>query len=113
MSSLVSERPPEFSDDERWWRFFTKKMLLCFLGSCAVGYLIVRLMAMVHLVFLGLLIALILVTATMIAVCLPYPSRDVLGGARHMIDDILFCIVARGRKPHLYVKTVGGDEDED
>ena len=47
--ALRESVPREFTDDVLWYKFFTKKMLTVFITITFLGFLLCRLLSVVHL----------------------------------------------------------------
>ena len=104
MADLREEVPREFSDDERWYRFFSRKAILVLLIMGVVDLAIVKFFTLIHLQTAGIFISIILTAVVMAAVMLPIPEGDVLHGSGSTCDVILFRLYVRQKSSKIYVK---------
>ena len=112
MAGLRAERPPEFSNDERWFKIFTTKSLIVFLIMSLIGYLIARFFILFGLTPIGIMAALLLVTMSMVVVMVPLPGKDVLNGSGMTLDVMLFQMLVRKKRACIYVKMCQTGDDE-
>lgn len=109
---LREEVPREFSDDERWYRFFTRKSIVVLLVMGVISLLLVKFLGFIGLRTAGVYIALILSGAVMLAVMLPIPEGDVLHGSGCTCDVILFRMLVRKRTGRVYRKICQTEREE-
>lgn len=104
---LREEVPREFSDDERWYRFFTRKSIVVLLTMGVVSLILVKIFGFIGFHTAGVYISLILSGIVMLAVMLPIPEGDVIHGSGCTCDVILFRMFVRMRKKtgRIYRKT--------
>lgn len=104
MAGLRVERPPEFSDDERWWGFFSRKTLIVALifGVIAVG--LCKLLNIFGLLGLGIILGIFLVVIPVGMVIIPVPGNDILNGSGMTLDTMIFNVIVRKKKAHIYIK---------
>lgn len=106
MADLREEVPREFSDDERWYRFFSRKSILVLLIMGVMDLAIVKFFAFIHLQTPGIFVAIILTVVVMAAVMLPIPEGDVLHGSGSTCDVILFRLYVRRKNSKIYVRNL-------
>lgn len=111
MSELREEVPREFSDDERWYRYFTRKSILVLLSMGVISLIIIKFCSFIGITAAGIYMALILTTVAMVAVMLPIPEGDVLHGSGCTCDVILLRMYIRKKKAKLYLKGLQESEE--
>lgn len=104
MAGLRVERPPEFSDDERWWGFFTRKSLLVALVSVGVSIVLTKFLGTFELTVLGIIISMFIVVVSIGLVIIPVPGNDVLHGSKLKLDIMIFYLTVRKKKACIYCK---------
>lgn len=104
MSELREEVPREFSDDERWYRYFTRKSIMVLLCMGVLSLIIIKFCSLIGVQIVGIYLALVLTTVAMVAVMLPIPEGDVLHGSGCTCDVILLRMYIRKKKARLYLK---------
>lgn len=102
--NLIAERPPEFTDDERWWRFFTRKSLSVLILSAFVFYISYRIFRIVNMGGFGIVIGIIFIAASLLLVSVPIPGNDIFRGCGMTLDQMLFRKIVRGQKAAVYRK---------
>lgn len=113
MSGLSAERPPEFTDDERWWKWFSRSTVIVLLVSLCIAYFIFKIFSMIHLVSVGVVLGILLVLSSVIMTMIPVPGGDVLHGSGLLLWVLLYHMFIRKKSKRIYVKKVGDKEGED
>jgi len=108
---LREDRPPEFSNDERWWTAFTRQSLVVFLLSSGIAIFICFLLSKIHLTPVGIILGLLIVFMSVVMTIFPVPGNDVLHGAGLVLWEVVFHIVIRKKKRFIYVKMTGSKEE--
>lgn len=101
---LRYEIPQGFSDEIKWFKFFSMRSLIVLLGTAAPGVLFIRLFGSAG-ITLYLIVFWVLVTGCVTA-CTMFrlpASRWVSGGGEY-IDQILIKRLIRKRKRCLYIR---------
>lgn len=109
VSDLREEVPREFSDDERWYRFFTRKSILVLLIMGVLSLLIVKFFVWIGLRMAGIYISMVLTGVVMLVVMLPVPEGDILHGSGCTCDIILLRLFIRKRNGKIYMKGCRSD----
>ena len=96
--------PSEFTDEDKWFRYFTKKSLLALAISGMIAYGIIMLGKL-----LGGLIPAIIVGGLFVAIVtgctmLPYPDTEYLKGGGMTLDVLFIRRIIRRSNKKLYVK---------
>ena len=113
MANLREEVPMEFADDERWYKYFTKKTLIVLMAAVMFTYLLTVILGLIHLQALGLIIG-ILVGGTVFAVFnIKLPNTDVLHGGGSTLDVLIARILARRRNGCIMTAYPEDAESED
>lgn len=97
--------PLEFSDEDKYFKYFTKKNILALLLSGIVCYCIAKLSAallgtMLPGLIVGLLMVLVIVGVTM----LPIPETEYMKGAGLTLDVIIIRRIIRRTSRVIYIK---------
>lgn len=111
MAGLREDRPPEFTNDERWWTVFTRQSLLVFLISSGIAIFICYLLSKINLTPVGIVLGLLFVFVSVAMTILPLPGNDVLRGAGLLMWAVVFQVAVRKKKRHLYIKLTEGRGD--
>lgn len=106
MASLRSERPPEFTDEVRLYKYFTKKSAITTLISLLLSVGLYILFKWLHLGIVGIILGFILVITTFLIFTLPVPDGDILHGSRLTLDIVLFNTLVRRKRQCIYIKYV-------
>lgn len=104
VADLREEVPREFSDDERWYRFFTRKSILVLLLMGVISLMTVKFFIWVGMRVLGIYISLALTGIVMLLVMLPVPEGDILHGSGCTCDIILLRLLIHRKKNRIYMK---------
>lgn len=111
MADLREEVPREFADDERWYRFFTRKSILVLLIMGVISLLIVKFFMWMGIHMVGIYIALALLGIVMLLVMLPVPEGDILHGSGCTCDIILLRLLIHRKKAKIYMKGYREERD--
>ena len=103
--ALRESVPREFTDDVLWYKFFTKKMLTVFITITFLGFLLCKLLSVIHLEAVGILITVLSDIVAMIIIRAPIPSGDLLSGSKLTIADyVIRTHLCKKRERNLYIK---------
>ncbi|XBX10700.1 hypothetical protein QMP26_41100 (plasmid) [Enterocloster clostridioformis] len=112
MADLREEVPREFSDDERWYRYFTRKSIFALLVMGVFSMGIVKFFTFIGIQLVGIYTALILTCVVMAVIMLPIPEGDCLHGSGCTCDTILMRLYVRRKNQYIYVKKLEAEERE-
>lgn len=104
MANLREEVPAEFSDDERWYKYFTKKTLVVLLIAILFTYVLTVLFGLIHLPALGLFIGIIIGSTVFIAFNVKLPISDTLHGGGTTLDVLFVRIMVRRKTGKIMVR---------
>lgn len=104
--------PKPIRDEDKWFKYFTKVQLLSILGAVVVGLAIIRFTYRIHMVFLGIIVALLIVIATALATMGTIPEEKYLFGGGCPVWQIGFRILNRKFIPSNKVIYTFAQEDE-
>ena len=109
MANLREEVPMEFADDERWYKYFTKKTLIVLMAAVMFTYLLTVILGLIHLQALGLIIGISVFAVFNIKL----PNTDVLHGGGSTLDVLIARILARRRNGCIMTAYPEDAESED
>lgn len=104
MAHLREKVPAEFSDDERWYKYFTKKSLLALILSCGIAAGIIVLFTKVNLTLVGVVLGVALGAALFSVTILKPVKTDVLSATGATMDVVGIRVLARRLKGRVFVK---------
>ena len=107
MAGLRETVPSEFADDERWYKYFTKKSLFTLVAGAAFAYVMTALFRMVGLTIVGFIIGAIVAGAAFLAVVVRWPVEDTIHGGGASLDVLLFRVIARKRERTVLIRKEG------
>lgn len=109
--ALRENVPREFTDDVRWYRYFTQKMILAILVISILGLLLCKILSVFQLEIVGIFITVIALAIAMLFICVPIPKGDLMKGSGLLAGTVLIRKwVLKKRGKVLYIK---GYEEED
>ena len=103
MAHLHEKVPAEFSDDERWYRIFTKKSLATMIVGCAIAAGVIAVFTSFGLLPLGIVLGGALGVSFFCVTVLKLPGKDVLSGSGCTMDVIALRIFTRKRQGRIYM----------
>lgn len=107
---LVHEIPSEFNDEDKWFKWFTKRSMLYIVAGLGSTYLLYRLFMLIHHPFIGIIIGAI-ITVTLGAISMiPIPEGNYLKGSGQTVDVILIRRWIRRGSKTIYTKGYGKDK---
>ena len=104
MANLREEVPAEFADDERWYKYFTKKTLVVLMVAVLFTYVLMALFGLIHLRAVGLIVGVLIGGLVFIAYNIKLPSTDVLHGGGCTLDVLFARILARRKNGAIMVR---------
>lgn len=103
--ALRENVPREFTDDVRWYRYFTQKMILAILLIGIFGLLLCKFLSVFHLEILGIAISVIALAVAMFFLCVRMPKGNLMGGSGLLMGTVLIRRWVLKRRGHiLYLK---------
>ena len=103
--------PREFSDDERWYRYFSKTLIIAMLCVGMAGVFLCKLLNMVGLLALGICLTLICEIATILLISVPLPKGHTMDGSGHLLYRVLTRFVIHKRRRCFYIKGAKREEE--
>ncbi len=113
MANLREEVPAEFADDERWYKYFTKKTLVVLMVAVFFTYLLMMLFGLIHLQAVGLIIGGLIGGLVFVAYNIKLPNTDVLHGGGSTLDVLIARILARRKNGRIMVRYQESIDTED
>ena len=104
--------PAEFTDEDKWFRFFYKKNLAVFCAGAAFTYLLWKVLDLGGLGIAGLIAGGMVTTAITAVTMLPIPESSYLKGGGQTLDIILIRRLIRRKSAVIYIRGYGRDGDE-
>lgn len=102
--SLVHEIPQEFTDEDKWFVFFTKKNLAFALPGVIITFINFKVFGFFGKSLVGVVIGLI-ITAILVAISkVPMPESEYLKGGGLTFDQLLVRRYIRKKNKKIYVK---------
>lgn len=109
--ALRENVPREFSDDVRWYRYFTQKMIVAILIVSVAGLILCKILSLVGMEIVGIFITVIALAVAMFFLCVPVPKGDLMKGSGLLAGTVFIRIhTLKKRGKILYIK--GYEEDE-
>lgn len=107
--ALREEVPREFSDDARWYKFFTNQMFAATLIILVAGRILYAFLAKFHLGIVGIVITGIIWIVTLILLGVPVPKGNLTGGSGLILGQVLIRLWIRKKKRVIYIKGYKGE----
>ena len=104
MANLQEKVPGEFSDDERWYRFFTKKSLMTLCGCIAFAFILSRLFSLVNMMALGLIIGVAIGGAVFASTVVKWPEEDPVHGSGNTLAFKAYKYLSVKRNGRIFVR---------
>lgn len=110
MDAFTDDIPSEFTDEDKWFKFFTKPMLLVI----AVGAVITVIVANILKLFFGVLIPFLIIgfiatAVVVVMMMIPAPSNNVMRGGGESIMNIQLKKRYRKKNRCIWVKGIRDD----
>ena len=113
--ALHEERPAEFTDDERWARYFTTTSLIALMVLGGFCLILCKICASMRILPLGLAVSVVILGGGAFVFLVPVPEGDLWHGQGTLIAKILMRVVIRRRMGRIYVRLtsrMGEDKEE-
>lgn len=85
--------PSEFKDEDKWFKWFTIPQLLALGGSIAVCVIVYRILAGIHMAFIGACLDIVILVVAGLCIFAPIPNDKYLLGGGQPFRVILVRIV--------------------
>lgn len=112
MEKVTYDVPGEFSDEDRWFRFFNKKQILVLAITAAMALFLFKMFSLFGVGWIGLLIGIPFSLVSTLLTIIPMPEENYLRGGGLTMDVILARKVIRKKTRCLYVKGIGGEKNK-
>ena len=93
--ALREERPAEFTDEERWARYFTTTSLIALMVLGGVCLLICRICMRLKVLPLGIAMSIVIMGAGAFVFLIPVPEGDLWHGQGTLIAKVLMRVMIR------------------
>lgn len=104
MANLQEKVPGEFSDDERWYRFFTKKSLLTLCGCIAFAFVLSRLFAFIGLMAVGLIAGTVIGGIVFAMTVITWPVEDPVHGSGNTLAFKAYKYLSVKKNGRIFVR---------
>ena len=113
--ALREERPAEFTDEERWARYFTTTSLIALMVLGGVCLLICRICMRLKVLPLGIAMSIVIMGAGAFVFLIPVPEGDLWHGQGTLIAKVLMPVMIRKKAGRIYVRILPrmGAEDKE
>lgn len=104
MANLREKVPGEFTDDERWYKFFTLKTLIATAAGVLVDAALTALFAKAGAAALGFVLGTFILIAMVSFVAVKWPVVDTMHGGGKTLLELAAALVAHRRNRAVYVR---------
>ena len=111
MAHLREKVPVDFSDDERWYKYFTKKSLFTAAIGVGILVLITSIFSKMGSALFGVIIGVFVGGGFFASTVLKYPGQDTLNDAGETIDVIIYRRIFRALKGRIFVNFHNNRDD--
>ena len=112
MARQTVEIPQEFTDDIRWYKYFTQPMIIAIAICGMIDTLIVLTLSSYNLLIPGLILSAILMLAVLALISFPMPGAIMSGGGMLLYQYVYLRLRHRGiRKIYLRMEDDYFDQD--
>jgi len=105
---LRHDIPAEFTDEDRWFKFFTKKSLVYIAFGCFITFLLYRLFSNFGYALTGVAIGLFITAVLAFISMFELPGTAYLSGGGLTLDILLKRLYIRKRSKVIYIKGYKG-----
>lgn len=113
MAGLRERTPRQFSDDERWYRFFTKWSLLALVAGAGIDWLVTRLFMRFGAGGTGFCIGTAAALCVFASVTVKWPTEDTERGGGTPLGVMLLKVACHRRNRRVYARMDREDDGED
>ena len=98
--------PKEYKDEDKWFRFFTKKQLLHVGVGCGIGLMLFAFMTSIGISALGIALAEICIIISAIVAFIKMPTEKYLVGGGYNLSTIIYRLILKRlpRNKVIYIK---------
>ena len=105
MSLGVYKVPDPLKDEDKWFKFFTKKQLLYIVSSIAVGALLFVFFKKIGLEIIGIVLGLMVIIVVALFAMISMPPERYLSGGGYSLEQLTMRLLHKRLKGHhIYVK---------
>ena len=104
MAFVSYEIPPEFKDEERWFKIFSMKSLKVFLGTGLIGLIIFKISEFLGLMILGIILGAAFCIGCTVLSVIPVAETEYMKGAGNTVAELLLKKFYRKRKRCILIK---------
>lgn len=102
---FTDEIPTEFKDEEKWLKFFPKRVFITLLVLVGIGVILIKILSAIFKVFWPFLIAWLIFTAVIVLLMMIPTSLDnVMRGGGQDVMSLLIKKFHRKRQSCIYIK---------
>lgn len=105
---LRHQIPSEFTDEDRWFKFFTKTTMKYLIAGLVITYLLFKLFGLIGFSLIGVTIGLVITIGLVFIASYPIPETQYIKGANLTIVRILKRRLIRYFNRCIYVKGYRG-----
>lgn len=102
--TLRHEIPSEFTDEDRWFKYFTKKTLAFIMAGCLIMVFLYKVFALFGGALIGVVLGIVITIALAAISMIPVPENQFLRGGGLTLDVIIIRRFIRKGKRVIYVK---------
>ena len=102
--ALHEERPAEFTDDERWARYFTTTSLIALMVLGGLCLILCKFCASLRILPLGIAVSIVIMGAGAFVFLVPIPEGDLWHGQGTLIAKVAMRVIIRKRSGRIYVR---------
>lgn len=112
MANLREKVPGEFTDDERWYKFFTLRSLIAFLTGGLIDFLVTVTFRKAGLGMVGFITGTLLFLILFGLATLRWPQEDTVRGGGRITGNLLLTALFHRRNQNIYVRMFEEAEDD-
>ena len=102
--ALHEERPAEFTDDERWARYFTTTSLIALMVLGGFCLILCKICASMRILPLGLAVSVVILGGGAFVFLVPVPEGDLWHGQGTLLVKILARLVVHASEPSVLIR---------
>lgn len=110
MGRLREETPQEFSDDVRWYKYFSQRLFGTLLIEGVLCFLLCRILMAIHLLIVGIIISVVVVAGTIILMSVPVPGDDIMRGAGMKLEEYVYRRYKKKKNRAVYIRVEETEE---
>jgi len=110
MAHLREKVPVDFSDDERWYKYFTKKSLLTAAIGIGILVLMTSVFSKIGSALFGVIMGIFVGGGFFACTVIKYPGQDSLNDTGETIDVVIYRRITRMLKGRIFVNFHDNDD---